>query len=154
MRVLLQRVRSARVRIANETAGEIGPGLLIFLGVGQGDSKREADVLAAKIAKLRVFSDDAGKMNRGVREAGNAALVVSQFTLYADASRGNRPSYTGAASPRQAEMLYEYFAKALLEQGLDVATGVFGADMQVSLVNDGPVTLWLEQVPTQPEEHE
>ncbi len=147
MRALIQRVRSARVEVAGETVGEIGPGLLIFLGVGYGDGEREADALAAKIAKLRVFSDAAGKMNLGVKEAGNAALVVSQFTLYADASRGNRPSYTGAAPPERAEALVTYFIETLKGQGLFVASGVFGADMQVGLVNDGPVTLWLEQPP-------
>jgi D-tyrosyl-tRNA(Tyr) deacylase len=105
VRVLLQRVRAAHVEVTGTTVGEIGPGLLIFLGVGQGDSGREANVLAAKIARLRVFSDDAGRMNRSVREAGNAALVVSQFTLYADASRGNRPSFFTARPAQQAERL-------------------------------------------------
>lgn len=133
--------------VEGRTVGEIGPGLLIFLGVGNGDSEREADLLAAKITKLRVFNDAAGKMNRSVRDAGNAALVVSQFTLYADTTRGNRPSYTDAAPPALAEVLYEYFAGALIESGLYVATGVFGADMQVSLTNDGPVTVWLEHPP-------
>ncbi len=147
MRALIQRVRSAHVEVAGETVGEIGPGLLIFLGVGHGDGEREVDALAAKIAKLRVFSDAAGKMNLSVREAGNAALVVSQFTLYADASRGNRPSYTGAAPLERADALIAYFTVTLRERGLLVASGVFGADMQVSLVNDGPVTLWLEQPP-------
>ncbi len=147
MRALIQRVRSAHVEVAGETVGEIGLGLLIFLGVGHGDGEREADALAAKIAKLRVFSDAAGKMNLSVKETGNAALVVSQFTLYADASRGNRPSYTGAAPPERAEALIAYFMEALKGQGLFVASGVFGADMQVGLVNDGPVTLWLEQPP-------
>lgn len=145
MRALAQRVAFARVTVSGETVGEIGPGLLVFLGVGQGDGEREAELLAAKLAKLRIFGDDAGKMNRSVREAGNAALVVSQFTLYSDLSRGNRPSYTGAAPPADAERLYRYFADALRGHGLEVATGRFGADMQVSLLNDGPVTVWLEQ---------
>ena len=152
MRALVQRVTSARVTVGGtvggETVGEIGPGLLVFLGVGQGDGEWEAELLAAKLAKLRIFGDDAGKMNRSVREAGNAALVVSQFTLYADTSRGNRPSYTGAAPPAEAERLYGYFAELLREHGLTVATGRFGADMQVSLLNDGPVTVWLEQPPS------
>lgn len=147
MRALIQRVRSARVEVAGETVGDIGPGLLILLGIGHGDGEREADALAARIAKLRVFSDAAGKMNLSVKEAGNAALVVSQFTLYADASRGNRPSYTGAAPPERAEALVTYFIETLKGQGLFLASGIFGADMQVSLVNDGPVTLWLEQSP-------
>ena len=147
MRALVQRVRSARVVIQGQTVGELGPGLLVFLGVGYGDSEHEADLLAAKIVKLRIFNDAAGKMNRSVREAGNAALVVSQFTLYADTTRGNRPSFADAAPPVLAETLYNYFAEVLTKAGLSVATGVFGADMQVGLVNDGPVTVWLEQRP-------
>ena len=147
MRALVQRVSSARVTVEGRTVGEIGPGLLIFLGVGHGDSEREADLLATRITKLRVFSDAAGKMNFNVRDAGNAALVVSQFTLYADTTRGNRPSYADAAPPVLAETLYDHFAEALTKSGLSVATGVFGAAMQVSLVNDGPVTVWLEQPP-------
>ncbi len=119
----------------------------MFLGVGRGDTELEAEVLAAKIVKLRIFSDAAGKMNLNVRDAGNAALVVSQFTLYADTTRGNRPSFVGAAPPARAEALYSYFGEALRKTGLSVATGVFGADMQVSLVNDGPVTMWIEHLP-------
>lgn len=147
MRALVQRVASAQVAVGGETVGEIGPGLLVFLGVGQGDGELEADLLAAKLVKLRIFNDDAGKMNRSVREAGNAALVVSQFTLYANLSRGNRPSFAGAAPPAEAERLYRYFAAALSGHGLEVAAGQFGAHMQVSLLNDGPVTVWLEQTP-------
>lgn len=155
MRALVQRVAFARVTVSaktgggagRETVGEIGPGLLVFLGVGHGDGEREAEGLAAKLARLRIFGDAAGKMNLSVKEAGNAALVVSQFTLYADLSRGNRPSYTGAAPPEGAERLYLHFAEALRGHGLEVATGRFGADMQVSLLNDGPVTVWLEQTP-------
>lgn len=143
----MQRVAFARVTVGNEMVGEIGPGLLVFLGVGQGDGEREAERLAAKLARLRIFSDDAGKMNKSLQEAGSAALVVSQFTLYADTSRGNRPSYTGAAPPADAERLYRFFAETLRGHGLTVATGRFGADMQVSLLNDGPVTVWLEQTP-------
>lgn len=147
MRALVQRVCFARVEVGGRAVAKIGPGLLIFLGVGHGDSEGEADALTAKIAKLRIFSDAAGKMNLSVKDAGNAALVVSQFTLYADTARGNRPSYTDAAPPAQAEALYSYFAETLKAQGLSVATGVFGADMQVSLLNDGPVTVWLEHPP-------
>ena len=147
MRALVQRVRFARVEVGARMVAEIGPGLLIFLGVGRGDGEAEADALAAKIAKLRIFGDAAGKMNLSVKDAGNAALVVSQFTLYADTARGNRPSYTDAAPPARAETLYSYFAQTLQKQGLTVATGVFGADMQVSLLNDGPVTVWLEHPP-------
>ncbi len=145
MRALLQRVRFARAEVGGETVGEIGPGLLILLGVGQGDGEREVDMLAAKVAKLRIFSDAAGKMNLSVRDAGGAALLVSQFTLYADTTRGNRPSYMGAATPPRAKALYEFFGQRLQLAGLEVAFGVFGADMQVSLLNDGPVTVWLEQ---------
>ncbi len=147
MRALVQRVSSARVEVGGQTVGEIGAGLLVFLGVGRGDTELEAEVLAAKIVKLRIFSDAAGKMNLNVRDAGNAALVVSQFTLYADTTRGNRPSFVGAAPPARAEALYSYFGEALRKTGLSVATGVFGADMQVSLVNDGPVTMWIEHLP-------
>ena len=147
MRALVQRVRFARVEVGARTVAEIGPGLLVLLGVGRGDGEGEADALAAKIAKLRIFSDAAGKMNLSVKDAGGAALVVSQFTLYADTARGNRPSYTEAAPPARAEALYSYFAQILQKQGLTVATGVFGADMQVSLLNDGPVTVWLEHPP-------
>lgn len=144
MRTLVQRVRFARVEVGGRLVAEIGPGLLVLLGVGRGDGEAEAGALAAKVAKLRIFGDAAGKMNLSVKDAGGAALVVSQFTLYADTARGNRPSYTDAAPPARAEALYSYFAQTLQKQGLTVATGVFGADMQVSLLNDGPVTVWLE----------
>jgi len=144
MRALLQRVSFAKVVVEGRVVGEIGPGLLVFLGVGAGDGEREADALAAKVGKLRIFSDDQGKMNRSVKDACGAALVVSQFTLYADVRRGNRPSYTDAAPPERAEALYRYFAERLRSGGLEVATGVFGADMKVTLLNDGPVTLLLD----------
>ena len=147
MRALVQRVGFARVQVAGSVVGEIGPGLLILLGVGRGDAEREAELLAEKIVKLRIFNDEAGKMNLSVREAGNAALVVSQFTLYADMSRGNRPSYAGAAAPALAETLYATFTERLRTYGLQVETGRFGADMQVGSSNDGPVTVWLEQPP-------
>lgn len=147
MRALLQRVTFARVEVAGEPVGEIGPGLLVLLGVGHGDTEQDAQLLAQKVAKLRIFNDAAGKMNVSVVDAGNAALVISQFTLYADTARGNRPSFTGAAAPQRAAALYEQFSKNLRDLGLTVATGRFGADMQVSLLNDGPVTVWLEQPP-------
>lgn len=147
MRALVQRVASARVEVEGKIVGEIGPGILIFLGVGEGDTEAQADTLARKISKLRIFSDENGKMNRSVRDAGNAALVVSQFTLYADTSRGNRPSYIQAAAPEHAARLYRAFSDRLKVAGLEVANGVFGADMQVSLQNNGPVTLWLEETP-------
>ena len=144
MRALIQRVTSASVDVDGERLGEIGPGLLILICAMQGDTEAEADRLAAKIAKLRIFRDDAGKMNLSVRDAGGAALVVSQFTLAADTSRGNRPGFSPAAAPADGERLYEYFADRMRAEGLDVAQGRFGAEMQVRLVNDGPVTIWLD----------
>ena len=144
MRALLQRVSKAKVSVGGETVGEIGAGLLVLLGVSHEDTEAEARKLAQKIAKLRVFNDDAGKMNLSVKDVGGAALVVSQFTLYADTSGGNRPSYVSAARPEQAIPLYEFFSEALRLEGLTVETGVFGADMDVELLNQGPVTIWLD----------
>ncbi|KUF12474.1 D-aminoacyl-tRNA deacylase [Pseudoponticoccus marisrubri] len=144
MRALIQRVSDARVEINATTVGEIGPGLLILVCAMQGDTEADADRLAGKIAKLRIFRDAAGRMNRSVRDSGGAALVVSQFTLAADTRRGNRPGFSAAASPEEGQRLYEYFAAAMQAQGLPVATGRFGADMAVSLTNDGPVTIWLD----------
>ncbi len=143
MRVLLQRVSEASVTVDGDVIGEIGAGLLILVCAMQGDTEAEADRLAAKIGKLRIFKDDAGKMNLSVKDSGNAALVVSQFTLSADTSRGNRPGFSQAAPPAEGERLYEYFADRLRQEGLDVATGQFGADMKVRLLNDGPVTIWM-----------
>lgn len=150
MRVLLQRVSEASVTVDGEVVGAIGPGLLLLVGVGHGDSEREADWLADKVAGLRLFPDDEGKMNRAVTDVGGSALVVSQFTLYGDASRGRRPSFTAAGSPEVARRLYEYFADRLAQLGVPVARGVFQADMQVALINDGPVTLMLERSPNTP----
>jgi D-tyrosyl-tRNA(Tyr) deacylase len=144
MRALVQRVSMAAVRIDGEVVGEIGPGLLILVCAMGGDGEAEAEKLAARIAKLRIFQDEAGKMNRALLDMGGAALVVSQFTLAADTSRGNRPGFSAAAPPDAGERLYEHFARALAGQGIEVATGRFGADMKVSLVNDGPVTIWIE----------
>ena len=144
MRALIQRVSEARVAIGGATVGEIGPGLLILICAMQGDSEAQADAMAAKIAKLRIFRDDAGKMNRSILDTGGAALVVSQFTLAADTSRGNRPGFSQAAPPDLGEQLYDHFAGAVAALGIPVATGRFGADMAVSLVNDGPVTIWIE----------
>ncbi len=124
--------------------GEIGAGLLILVCAMDGDSEANADTLAAKVAKLRIFKDEAGKMNRSLLDTGGGALVVSQFTLAADTSRGNRPGFSTAARPEEGERLYEYFADQLRAQGIEVAQGRFGADMKVSLVNDGPVTIWME----------
>ena len=144
MRALIQRVSEARVDVGDEVIGRTGPGLLILVCAMQGDTEAEADRLAAKIAKLRVFRDEAGKMNRSLVEAGGAALVVSQFTLAADTSRGNRPGFSAAAPPAAGERLYLHFAAALAALGPRVETGRFGADMAVSLTNDGPVTILLE----------
>ena len=144
MRALIQRVTEARVEIDGATVGEIGPGLLILICAMQGDSEAQADAMAAKIAKLRIFRDEAGKMNRSILDIGGAALVVSQFTLAADTSRGNRPGFSQAAPPDLGERLYDHFAGAVAALGIPVATGRFGADMAVSLVNDGPVTIWIE----------
>jgi D-tyrosyl-tRNA(Tyr) deacylase len=137
-------VSEAAVRVDGEVLGEIGAGLLILVCAMDGDSEANADTLAAKVAKLRIFKDEAGKMNRSLLDTGGGALVVSQFTLAADTSRGNRPGFSTAARPEEGERLYEYFADQLRAQGIEVAQGRFGADMKVSLVNDGPVTIWME----------
>lgn len=144
MRALIQRVSEASVTVDGETVGEIGPGLLILVCAMQGDSEAQADQLAAKISKLRIFKDEGGKMNRSVRDTGGSALVVSQFTLAADTRRGNRPGFSTAAAPADGERLYEYFADQLTRLGLDTAKGRFGADMKVRLLNDGPVTIWMD----------
>jgi len=144
LRALVQRVSEAAVRVDGDVLGKIGPGLLILVCAMQGDAEPQAKALAAKIAKLRIFKDEAGKMNRSLRDVGGAALAVSQFTLAADTSRGNRPGFSTAAAPAEGERLYEYFADRLRGEGIAVAQGQFGADMKVSLVNDGPVTIWLE----------
>ena len=144
MRALLQRVTRASVRVEDETIGEIGPGLAILLGVGPDDTDAVADELARRSVELRIFRDEDGRTNRSLAEVGGAALVVSQFTLYADTRRGRRPGFTDAAPPELAERLYERFAAAIRATGLTVATGSFGAEMQVELVNDGPFTIWLD----------
>ena len=144
MRALLQRVSEARVSVKGEVIGEIGPGLMILVCAMQGDSKASVKALAAKAAKLRIFRDEAGKMNRSLLDTGGAALVVSQFTLAADTTRGNRPGFSAAAPPEEGERLYAHFCDCLRAQGIPVATGAFGADMDVSLTNQGPVTIWLE----------
>jgi D-tyrosyl-tRNA(Tyr) deacylase len=143
MRVVIQRVSEASVTVGGETVGRIGRGLLVLLAVARTDSEREAEQLAAKIAHLRVFEDEAGALNRSVVDVGGAVLVVSQFTLLADCRRGRRPSFGEAAGPEQAERLYRLFVERLSGMGLAVATGRFRARMAVALVNDGPVTLIL-----------
>jgi D-tyrosyl-tRNA(Tyr) deacylase len=144
MRAVVQRVLSASVTVASDKAGEIGPGLLVFLGVGRGDEETHVRWMAEKIAHLRIFEDDAGKMNRSLLDTSKALLVVSQFTLYGDAHKGRRPSFVEACEPKEAERLYEKFCDACRALGLEVKQGVFRADMKVALLNDGPVTLWLD----------
>lgn len=144
MRALLQRVSSARVTVAGRLTGEIGPGLLVLICAMRGDTEAEADQLAAKIVKLRIFRDAEDKMNLSLRDTGGAALIVSQFTLAADTSRGNRPGFSPAAPPEEGERLYRYFSDRLRADGISVANGEFGADMDVALVNQGPVTIWLD----------
>ena len=144
MRAVVQRVTRASCTVGGAVTGQIGPGLLVLLGVAPGDTADTARTLAAKLAKLRIFSDDAGKMNRSVQDSGGSVLSISQFTLFADTSRGNRPSFTGAAPPEQGRELYAEFNAALRALGLTVGEGVFGAHMEIELVNDGPVTVTLE----------
>jgi len=144
VRALLQRTTGARVRVDGELIGEIGPGLVVLLGVGPGDDEAVADALARRITELRLFRDDDGRTNRSIAEAGGEALVVSQFTLFADTRRGRRPGFTGAAPPDQADRLYRRFATTLETFGVRVATGRFGAEMALELVNDGPFTIWLD----------
>jgi D-tyrosyl-tRNA(Tyr) deacylase len=144
MRAVLQRVRRAKVTVEGETTGEIGAGWLVLLGVAPDDNQKQVEWLADKIANLRAFADDDGKMNRSVLDVGGSVLAVSQFTLYADCRKGRRPSFIGAALPAVAEPLYEAFVIALKALGVPVATGRFAADMRVELVNDGPVTIVLD----------
>ena len=141
MRVVLQRVQEARVEVEGRTAGRIAEGLLVLLGVAKYDTRADADYLADKIIGLRIFADEAGKMNRSVLEIGGALLVVSQFTLYADCRKGRRPGFDLAAPPEQARALYEYFVEACRKRNIRDETGIFQASMAVQLVNDGPVTV-------------
>lgn len=143
MRAVIQRVLRARVVVGGQTVGAIGPGLCVLLGVAAGDSNGDAERLAAKIGRLRIFENEAGKFDRSLLDVGGEALVVSQFTLIADTAKGNRPSFAAAAPPEEAEPLYEAFCASLRALGVGVQTGVFGARMQVELLNDGPVTLVL-----------
>ncbi|NSY38432.1 D-aminoacyl-tRNA deacylase [Leisingera sp. ANG59] len=144
MRALIQRVSEASVTVDGAVIGEIGPGLLVLVCAMAGDSEAQAEQLAAKISKMRIFKDDAGKMNRSVLDTGGSVLVVSQFTLAADTRRGNRPGFSTAAAPAEGERLYEYFSGRLAALGLKTAKGQFGADMKVRLLNDGPVTIWMD----------
>jgi D-aminoacyl-tRNA deacylase len=140
----VQRVAEARVTVDGEPVGEIGRGVVVLLGIARGDTEAEGERLAGKVARLRIFEDEAGKFDRSLLDVGGEALVVSQFTLIADTRKGNRPSFTDAAAPDEAEPLYERFCNALRAVGVQVQTGVFGARMQVQLTNDGPVTVVLD----------
>jgi D-tyrosyl-tRNA(Tyr) deacylase len=144
MRAVVQRVLEASVTVAGQQVSRIGPGLLVLLGVGKGDTEKEVAWMAEKLANLRIFEDEAGKMNRSVLETSRAAIVVSQFTLYGDARKGRRPSFIDACPPEEARRLYSLVCQALRAAGLEVGEGVFGADMKVALVNDGPVTILLD----------
>jgi D-tyrosyl-tRNA(Tyr) deacylase len=144
MRVLIQRVSSASVEVENRLVGSIGPGLLLFVGFGHSDSPDLLPQAVRKISEMRVFSDDNGKLNLSLRDIGGQALIVSQFTLYANCSRGRRPDFTPAADPAIAEQLYDRFVALFRETGITVQTGIFAADMRVNLINDGPVTFFLE----------
>src|SRR5947207_11783702 len=144
MRALLQRVSQASVTVDEHTVGQIGWGLLVLLGVGQDDSEAQVKTLADKIVHLRIFGDDEGKMNRSLLDISGEVLVVSQFTLYADMRRGRRPSFVSAAPPVVAEPLIERFKEAIASYGLTVASGIFGASMQIDLCNEGPVTIWMD----------
>lgn len=144
MRALLQRVNQASVTVDGQIVGQIGQGLLILLGVGQSDGEAQVKALVEKIIHLRIFGDDEGKMNRSLLDIGGQALIVSQFTLYADTRKGRRPSFIEAASPAIAEELVERFKAALTTYGIEVASGIFGAHMDVALINDGPVTIMLD----------
>jgi D-tyrosyl-tRNA(Tyr) deacylase len=144
VRACIQRVSEAHVTVDGELTGRIGGGLVVLLGVAQGDGRSEIDWLADKVVGLRIFEDDQGKMNRSLAEVGGSLLVVSQFTLLGDCRRGRRPSFVAAAEPRLAEELYEAFVARVRSMGVEVATGRFREHMQVSLVNDGPVTIWID----------
>ncbi len=144
MRCLLQRVSEASVTVESETVGKSGKGYMILFGAAPEDSEAVADAMARKIAALRVFEDANGKMNLSIADVGGSVLCISQFTLYADCRKGNRPSFTGACEPARANELYEYFCNALRALGIHTEMGVFGADMKVSLINDGPVTVMLD----------
>ena len=144
MRVLIQRVAQASVTVDDQVVGRTGPGLLILVCAMRDDDDAAADKMAARVARLRIFRDDQGRMNRSLQDTGGSALVVSQFTLAADTRSGNRPGFSSAAAPDDGRRLYERFAQALCDLGIGTETGRFGADMQVALVNDGPVTIWLD----------
>ena len=146
MRCLIQRASEARVSVDGQVVGQIGPGLVILVCAMPDDTETDAKALAGKVSKLRIFRDEQDRMNRSVLDIGGSALVISQFTLAADTSRGNRPGFSSAARPEQGEALYQVFGRFLSELGVPVETGRFGADMKVQLTNDGPVTIWIDTV--------
>ena len=145
MKLVVQRVKNAKVEVKEKVVGKIDKGYMILVGMTHEDTKETVEYLAKKVCSLRVFSDENGKMNLNIKDINGEILIVSQFTLYADCVRGNRPSFTNAAKPEEANMLYEYFCEKVSENGIKVEKGIFGADMQVSLLNDGPVTIILEK---------
>lgn len=146
MKLVVQRALESKVEVDNKIVGKINRGFVVLCGITHEDTEKEADILARKLCNLRVFEDENGKMNLSIKDAGGELLIISQFTLYADSmSSGNRPSFTDAARPEKAEPLYEYFLKKCEEEGVHVEKGIFGADMKVSLINDGPVTIILEK---------
>lgn len=144
MRIVIQRAEKAKVSVDGEVVGQIGKGFMVLVGVGPEDTKQNADFLVNKMCNLRVFEDEQGKMNLSIKDVGGQILAISQFTLYADCKKGNRPSFTGAAKPEQANELYEYFMEEIKKQGIKVEHGIFGAHMKVDFINDGPVTILLE----------
>ncbi|HBJ12360.1 MAG TPA: D-tyrosyl-tRNA(Tyr) deacylase [Clostridiales bacterium] len=145
MKLVIQRVKNAKVEVEGNIVGKIGKGFLVLVGITHTDTKKEADYLVKKLCKLRIFEDENGKMNLGLKDVGGELLIISQFTLYADCSEGNRPSFVNAAKPEMANVLYEYFCEECKKNEIKVEKGIFGADMKVSLLNDGPVTIILEK---------
>ena len=145
MKLVIQRVKNAKVDVEGKTVGKIDIGFLVLVGIGEGDTEEKADYLAKKICNLRIFEDENEKMNLSIKDVNGKILAISQFTLYADCNHGNRPSFTNAEKPDQANMLYEYFIEKCLEENIEVEKGIFGAHMEVSLLNNGPVTIILEK---------
>ena len=145
MKLVIQRVKNAKVEVEGNIVGKIGKGFLVLVGITHTDTKKEADYLVKKLCKLRIFEDENGKMNLGLKDVGGELLIISQFTLYADCSEGNRPSFVNAAKPEMANVLYEYFCEECKKNEIKVEKAIFGADMKVSLLNDGPVTIILEK---------
>lgn len=145
MKIVVQRVKEAKVEVNNEIVGKIEKGFLVLIGITHTDTKENAEYLVKKLCNLRVFADEEGKMNKSIKDVGGKLLLISQFTLYANCSQGNRPSFIDAAKPEQANELYEYFCEECRKKDIEVEKGIFGADMQVSLLNDGPVTIIIEK---------